>query len=154
MRTHSRVGCAAGLSMLIAGTAIGATPTGRSNHESVSDYGRDVVTVITNGRQQSPPTSSCQVWANAEGLGIGPLELDGYHGISMRINLHPMPSGYGQLPTSFAVGLASLKADFPTTPKWLLRTVEKNRVAIETACADEHLSPYTVYKITKRDQIE
>lgn len=117
-----------------------------------SDYDRDVVTVVTLGRHSAFPTANCLVWANAEGLGVGPAQLNGFHGVAMNINLKPMPNEAATHPTPFAAGLAELKSKFPTTPAWLTAVIVKNQAAIEAACDKDHEVPFKVYTITPRDK--
>lgn len=117
-----------------------------------SDYGRDLISVVTLGRHATFPTANCMVWATAEGLGVGPAQLDGYHGVNMNINLQPLPGEAATQPTPFSAGIAQIKSHYPTTPAWLLKTVEKNREPIEAACAQDHPTPFKVYAITARDK--
>ena len=115
------------------------------------DYGRNLISVATPGRHApSAKTADCLVWANAEGLGVGPAQLGGLHGVEMHINVKPLPGEAG--PTSFEAGFARLKAEHPTTPAWLLAAIQKNRAAIETACAEDHPDPMKVYSITAKDR--
>jgi hypothetical protein len=117
-----------------------------------SDDGHDVITVVANGRHAMFPTATCTVWANAEGFGVGPATLGGYGGVVMMINLHPLQTEGPEHPTSFADGLRALKTQFPTAPAWLLNTIEKNRVGIETACAQDHVEPFKIHTITAKDK--
>jgi len=123
-----------------------------AQHNDAADYDRDVITVVTLGRHSSFPTASCLVWANAEGLGVGPAQLHGYHGVSMQINLQPLAAESGQHPTSFAEGMADLKGQFPDVPAWIVATLEKNRGKIEAGCAQDHAEPFTIHKMTRADQ--
>jgi hypothetical protein len=116
-----------------------------------TEYDRQVISVVTLSRHASLPTANCLVWANAEDLGVGPAQLDGMHGVSMNINPQPLPSEAVK-PTPFAEGLADIKTRFPKAPAWLLATIEKNRTAIEAACAQDHPIPFKVYTITQRDK--
>lgn len=120
-----------------------------SHGDADSEYGRDLISVAT-GLHWSIPTANCIVWANAEGLGVGPAQLGGFHGLSMNINLKPLPQENPH-PTTFESGMAELKSSFPTAPAWLLKTLEKNRAAIEAACVQDHPTPFKVYSITRRD---
>lgn len=122
-----------------------------AQHDSASQYERDVISVVTLGRQSPFPTASCLVWANAEGLGVGQAQLHGYHGVSMHINLHPMAAESSQHPTTFADGLAELKGQFPEVPAWIVATLEKNRSKIEAGCAEDHAEPFVVHKMTRAD---
>ena len=114
------------------------------------EYGQDVISVVT-GQHEAVPTGNCIVWANAEGLGVGRQQLGGYHGVAMNLNIKPMGKDPAT-PTTFASGLAEMKARFPTAPQWLLKTIEKNQPAIEAACAEDHETPFTIHKITAADQ--
>jgi hypothetical protein len=125
-----------------AGSALAAAST---------DYDRDLISVATIGRHSAFPTANCMVWANAEGLGVGPAQLDGFHGLTMNINLKPLANEAAVKPTTFETGFADMKARFPTAPAWLVATVEKNRAAIEKACSEDHETPFKVYTITSRD---
>ena len=114
-------------------------------------YVHDAITVTANGREGVIPTDNCLVWANAEGLGVGPEQLNGFHGLNMNINPKPLPGESGK-PTTFADGFALLKGQNPNAPAWLLAALEKNGPAIETACASPHATPMTIVKLTARDK--
>ena len=118
--------------------------------EPAAEYGRDLISVA-NGRQARPPTGNCIVWTNAEGLGVGPAQLGGMHGVSMNINVKPAP-GDSVPPTSFDAGVADLKARFPTAPAWIVDTLQKHRAAIEAACGEDHETPFKVHAITAADR--
>jgi hypothetical protein len=139
------------LLLAIAPLALAAAPA-FAQHDAASQYGRDVISVVTLGRHSAFPTASCLVWANAEGLGVGPAQLHGYHGVSMQINLHPMAAESNQHPTTFADGLTELKSEFPDVPAWIVATLEKNRGKIEAGCAEDHAEPYVIHKMTRADQ--
>jgi hypothetical protein len=113
------------------------------------EYGRDLISVTAANRHAAFPSASCTVWVNAEGLGVGATQLDGYHGLPMILNTHPLA---GESMTTFASALADLKAKFPKAPAWLFRSVEKNQAAIEAACLQDHPEPYKVRSITKQDR--
>lgn len=115
-----------------------------------SEYDRNLISVVTLGRHGPFPTANCLIWANAEDFGVGPAQLGGMHGLTMNINLQPLPSE-GAKPTSFAAGFAEMKARFPTAPAWILAAIEKNRPAIEAACAQDHPTPFKVYAISRRE---
>jgi hypothetical protein len=134
-----------GVSALLASATLAA-----DRRPAKPDYGQDLISVVT-GQQEPVPTGNCLVWANAEGLGVGPAELGGYHGLSMNINLKPIGKD-GPRPTPFAEGLALLRARYPSAPAWLVKTIEANQSAIEAACAEEHDEPFTVHKITAGDR--
>jgi hypothetical protein len=116
-----------------------------------SDYDRDVITVVTLGRHGPFATANCMVWANAEGLGVGPAELGGLHGVTMNINPQPLASE-NLKPTLFDAGFAEMKGRFPTAPAWLLSVVEKNKAGIVAACLEDHPIPFKVHTITARDK--
>jgi len=118
--------------------------------EPVPEYGRDLISVVT-GRHLPTPTGNCLVWANAEGLGVGPAQLNGMHGVSMNINVKPTPHD-GMAATSFESGISELKSSFPTTPPWIVDTLQKHRAAIEAACGEDHETPFKVHAITAADR--
>jgi hypothetical protein len=136
--------------LVTAAAARGAPPSGEKV-DPTTEYTHDAITVATPGRHTSIPTATCLVWANAEGLGMGPAELDGMHGVSMLINPHPMAGDTG-VPTPFAAGLAEMKSRFPKAPAWIWTTIEKNRDAIEVACGQDHEAPVKVHAITAQDR--
>jgi hypothetical protein len=145
------LGAAAATLVLLAAAPPGASAAAaKPAAEAALEYGRDLISVVT-GRQARTPTGNCLVWANAEGLGVGPAQLGGMHGVSMNINPKPLP-GDGMPPTSFDAGLAELKASFPTTPAWIVETLQKNRAAIEAACGEDHETPFKVHAITAADR--
>lgn len=135
--------------LVTAASAFAAPPGGEV--DPTTEYTHDAITVATPGRHAVFQTATCLVWANAEGLGMGPAELDGMHGVSMLINPHPLAGETG-VPTSFAAGLAEMKARFPEAPAWIWTTIEKNRDAIEAACGQDHEAPLKVHTITARDR--
>ncbi len=126
--------------LMVAGAAFG---------QSV-DVGRNVISVVTSTRHMLVPTARCLVWADAEDFGVGPDQLEGMHGVSMYIEPKPLPSESAQ-PTTFDAGLATLKATYPKTPAWLLKTLEKNKAAIEAACQKDYDMPFKIYAITQKD---
>lgn len=115
-----------------------------------TSYDRNLISVATISRHSPWPSANCIVWANAEGFGVGPAQLAGYHGLTMNINPKPLASESGK-PTSFESGFAMMKAQFPTAPAWLLKTVEKHRAAIVEACEQDHETPFKIYSISKDD---
>ena len=117
-----------------------------------ADYGRDLISVVTTQRHDALASANCVVWANAEGLGVGPADLEGLHGLAMAINPKPLPSETGVPATTVAAALPSLKSQFPKAPPWLFATVEKNAAAIEAACVQGHDEPFTIHKITAADR--
>jgi hypothetical protein len=138
--------------LLVLGLVLGASGA----HAAAKDakdavpYGQNLISVVTH-RHTDFPTGSCDVWANAEGLGVGPAQLGGYHGLTMSIDLKPMAKDSPE-PVTFAKGLAAMKARFPTAPDWLVQTLQKNQAAIEAACAQDHDTPYVVHKIAAADK--
>ncbi len=145
MQHHLKIALIATLGALAAGTAQAAPPP-------ASDYDRDVITVVTLSRHSAYPSATCMVWENAEGLGVGPAQLGGYHGVTFNINVTPMPTEASKVPTTFAQGIAAMKVQFATTPAWMVSTLEKHRTAIEAACAKDQPTPFKVYPLTKKDQ--
>ena len=113
------------------------------------DYAHDQITVSTEGRSRPlDPTATCLVWADAEGLNVGPDQLGGLHGVSLTLVVRPLP---GEGPKTFAQGLAEAKAAYPKAPDWLMKTLAAHQAAIETACGDDHPDPFTVHRITRAD---
>jgi hypothetical protein len=115
------------------------------------DYARDQITAVANLRHAIPPSANCVVWANAEGLGVGPDQLGGLHGVSMIINPAPLPEEPAAKPVTFADGLASLKTQYPQAPAWFFAAIEKTRAAVEAACAKDVADPIKITALTKRD---
>jgi len=115
-----------------------------------SGYGQNLISVAA-GPQEAIPTGTCIVWANAEGFGVGPAQLGGLHGLVMNLDLKPIGNDAPQ-PVTFAAGLAEMRSRFPTAPAWLVETIEKNRPAIEAACAEDHETPLTIHRITAADR--
>jgi hypothetical protein len=139
------VGLAAPLALLMAAPSVAAPAKAAAD-----DYGRDLISVATPDRTSKfAATSDCTVWINAEGLGVGPTQLGGLHGMVLHINETPLA---GEPATTFAVGFASLKAAYPNAPAWLMATVEKNRPAIQAGCAAAHPEPFRVYAIKPADR--
>jgi hypothetical protein len=133
----------------LAGGIAQAAPARKPAAEAPS-YGVDLISVATPGRHAAPaPTNDCVVWANAEGLGVGPAELGGLHGVVMHLNEAPLA---GESATTFAAGLADVKAAYPTAPAWLVGALEKNRTAIQNGCAADHPEPFVVKKLTAADK--
>jgi hypothetical protein len=138
-------------SLALAGSSLaaGAFAADRGKAKTPPDYGQDLISVATD-QHGAVPTGNCVVWANAEGLGVGPGQLGAFHGVSMNINLKPL--GKDGAPTPFAVGIAALRRQFPTAPDWLVKAIEKNQAAIEQACVEDHDTPVTIHKITAADE--
>jgi hypothetical protein len=133
----------------LAGGIVQAAPQKKAAAEP-PPYGRDLISVATPGRQASPaPSNDCVVWVNAEGLGVGPAQLGGLHGLVMHLNEAPLPS---DSPTTFAAGLAAVKATYPTAPAWMVGVLEANKAAIQKACAADHPEPFVVRKLTAADK--
>ena len=145
MPNQLKLALIAAVSALTAAAAQAAPP-------AASDYDRDVITVVTLSRHSAYPSATCMVWANAEGLGVGPAQLGGFHGLTFNINLTPLPDEAAKQPTTFAQGLAAMKAQYPTAPAWMVSALEKHRPAIEAACAKDQPTPFKVYTLTKKDQ--
>ena len=137
---------------LIVAIAALAAASAQAAPPAASDYDRDVITVVTLSRHSAYPSATCMVWANAEGLGVGPAQLGGYHGVTFNINVTPMPEEASKVPTTFAQGIAAMKAQFPTTPAWMVAALEKHRTAIEAACAKDQPTPFKIAPLTKKDQ--
>lgn len=138
--------------VVILGLALSATGARAADRgaKAPPEYGRDLISVAT-GQHEAVPTGNCIVWANAEGLGVGPAQLGGLHGVVMNIDLKPIGKDSPQ-PRSFAAGLVELKSRFPGAPQWLVKTIEKNQAAIETACSEDHETPITIHKIAAADK--
>ena len=115
-------------------------------------YGRDVISVTSNGRSGTPASATCVVWANAEGLGVGPDQLNGLHGISFNINPKPLPGEVDSKASTTADGLKAVRAQTPPPPAWLTGALEKNAGRIDAACSEEHVDPMVVVKLTARDK--
>lgn len=115
-------------------------------------YGRDLISVTANGRHGTPASATCVVWANAEGLGVGPEQLNGLHGISFNINPKPLPGEIDSKATTTADGLKAVRAQTPPPPAWLTAAIEKNAAKIDAACSEEHAEPMTIAKLTARDK--
>lgn len=116
-----------------------------------SPYARDVITVATIGRHADFPTANCTVWINAEGLGVGPAQLDGLHGLVLNMNPKPLEKETSP-PSTFDQGLADTKARYPKAPAWMLNTLAKNKAAIEAACLQDHPEPFKVHTVTTADK--
>jgi hypothetical protein len=114
------------------------------------DYAHDAITAIAPNRHGSPPTGSCTVWANAEGLGVGAAQLDGMHGVTVSINPHPAPGESS--PLSFATGLEVAKKEQPKAPAWMFAAIQKSRAAIEAACGKDSATPILVRRLTTKDK--
>ncbi|CAN5218286.1 hypothetical protein BH09PSE2_BH09PSE2_07080 [soil metagenome] len=151
MRNYKLIACVAGAAMLLCGPSLAATRKAAAKAPA-ADYATDVITVVSNTRQAIPPTANCVVWANAEGLGVGPAELNGFHGVGFNINPKPLAAETNQRPTTFAEGLADMKTQFPTTPAWMTAAIVKNQAKIEAACESEQTTPYLIQKLTKADK--
>jgi hypothetical protein len=146
MRHRLKWALIAAMGALAAGSAKAAPPP------AASDYDRDAITVVTLARHSAYPSATCLVWANAEDLGVGPAQLDGFHGLTFNINVTPMPNEASKVPTTVAQGLAAMKAQYPKAPAWMVAALEKHRAAIEAACAKDQPTPFKVYTLTKKDQ--
>lgn len=137
------------LAAALAGGLAQAAPAKKAAGDAPG-YGVDLISVATPGRQASPaPSNDCIIWANAEGLGVGPAQLGGLHGLTMHLNEAPLAS---ESATPFAAGLAELKATYPGAPAWLVGALEKNKTAIQAACAADHPEPFVIRKLTAADR--
>lgn len=116
------------------------------------DYGRDLISVVTTQRHDAVASANCVVWANAEGLGVGPADLGGLHGLAMAINPKPLASETGVEPSTVATALPGLKREYPKAPPWLFAALEKNAAAIEAACVQGHEEPFTIRRLTAADK--
>ncbi|THD54555.1 hypothetical protein [Phenylobacterium sp.] len=135
----------------VAGALIAAAGPALAAAEAEAPYQKNLISVATVSRHGAFATANCLVWVNAEGFGVGPAQLDGFHGLSMNINPKPLPTETVQQPTTFDSSFAGMKARFPMAPAWVLGAVQKNRAAIEAGCAGDHEGPFKVYTITARD---
>ena len=139
------IGAAAQMALaLVAASAIAAP-----KKTADLDYGRDLISVATPGRHAIAATGDCTVWINAEGLGVGPAQLDGLHGLVMHINVAPLSGDHA---TALAAGLAELKASSPKAPAWLFAALQKNQAAIERGCAEDHPDPMKVASLRAADK--
>jgi hypothetical protein len=137
---------------LIAGIGAIAVGSAHAAPAPASDYDRDAITVVTLSRHTAYPSATCLVWANAEDLGVGPAQLDGFHGLTFNINPHPLPDEAAKLPTTFDQGLAAMKAQYPKAPAWMVAALQKHRAEIEAACGKDQPTPVKIYTLTKKDQ--
>ena len=136
--------------LLVAGAAFAADKPGAGRSDG--DYGRNLISVVTTQRHDALQSANCVVWANAEGLGVGPTELGGLHGLAMTINPKPLATEAGVPATTVASALPGLKAQFPKAPPWLFATLEKHAAAADAACLEDHEEPFTIHKITAADR--
>ena len=129
--------------MALAAGAAGAAPRKHVSPKAAAaaeapEYGRDLISVTSNGRTGTPASATCVVWANAEGLGVGPDQLGGLHGISFNINPKPLAAEVDVKPTTTTDGLKFVRAQTPPPPAWLTAAIEKNASKIDAACSEEH----------------
>ena len=115
-------------------------------------YGRDVISVTANGRHGTPASATCGVWANAEGLGVGPDQLNGLHGVGFNINPKPLTGEVDAKPSTTVDGLKFVRAQTPPPPAWLTAAIERNAAKIDAACSEEHTDPFVVAKLTAKDK--
>lgn len=137
------------LSALIMGSAAhGATSTsdGQKRLDTPPEFAVNAVTVATPGRDDTPPSTLCVVWADAEGLGVGPAQLKDLHGLSLTLNLAPAGG------TTLEQALAAAKAAYPGVPDWLLEAVRGRAGLIAKACAATHIEPVLIAKLTDSDR--
>ena len=62
------------------------------------------------------------------------------------------PQAIARLAEGFEAGLAAAKAAAPGAPAWLLGALEKNKAAIQKACAADHPDPLVIRKLTAADK--
>jgi hypothetical protein len=122
----------------------------KAKAEAQSGYATDAITAIAPSRHATFPTATCTVWANAEGLGVGPAQLNGFHGLSLSINPHPLPTDGGPITLDTAVGV--MKASLPGAPAWMVKAIENHRAAIDAACAKDSETPILIYRLTDKDR--
>ena len=153
MHRTVRIAAVAALATLAAGAAFAQGK--RAPRAAAADapaYARDVISVASNGRHGAPASATCVVWANAEGLGVGPEQLSGLHGLSFNINPKPLAGEVDAKPSTTADGLKSIRAQTPPPPAWLTAAIEKNAAKIDAACGEEHTDPTVIVKLTKKDK--
>ena len=115
-------------------------------------YLRDVISVTSNGRHGTPASATCVVWANAEGLGVGPDQLNGFHGVSFNINPKPLPGEVDSKASTTTDGLKAVRAQTPPPPAWMTAAIEKNAGKIDAACSQEQVEPLVITKLTAKDK--
>lgn len=134
-------------SLILAMIFAGASAAQTTKAIRSEDYGRDQITVASADRHNIYfAGGDCVVWENAEGLGV---KFGDLHGLSMDFNPHPIP---GEQVVRFETAMALLHRAYPDTPAWMFATLEKNRTAIEAACATDHPIPVRIYTLTERDK--
>lgn len=141
---HRIIATAAPLALVFVAASALAAPKAAEG-----DYGRDLISVATPGRHAVDATGDCTVWVNAEGLGVGPAQLEGMHGLVLHMNATPMT---GEKATSFDAGLAEMKAAYPKAPAWIVASVVKHRAAIEARCAEDHPDPVKIVALRAADK--
>lgn len=133
--------------MLSSATHGAASPSDRQKRsDATPEFAVNAVTVATPGRDDTPPSTLCVVWADAEGLGVGPAQLNDLHGLSLTLNLAPTGG------TTLEQALAAAKATYPSVPDWLLVAVRSRAGDIAKACAATHAEPVLVTKLTASDR--
>ena len=132
------------LSSAANGAASPSDRRGRSN--ATPEFAVNAVTVATPGRDGTPPSTVCVVWADAEGLGVGPAQLNDLHGLSLTLNLAPTGG------TTLEQALTAAKATYPNIPDWLFGAVRRRAGDIAKACAATHAEPVLVTRLTPSDR--
>ena len=124
-----------------------ASPSDRQRRsDAPPEFAVNAVTVATPGRDDTPPSTLCVVWADAEGLGVGPAQLNDLHGLSLTLN--PAPTGG----TTLEQALAAAKATYQNAPDWLFAAVRSRASDIAKACDVAHAEPVLITKLTASDR--
>lgn len=141
-------GAACGLALLAAATGVAAQgrspPAGAAGDRP--EFAVDAITVATPERDAYVPNRLCVVWADAEGLGVGPAQLGGLHGLSLTID-PSTPNG-----TTLEQALTAAKTAYPGAPDWFLGTVRGRAAVIAQACGGAHAEPVVIARLTARDR--
>lgn len=132
--------------LLLGGSAQARQPHAGAAAGDAPEYAVDAITVATPGRDATPPSTLCIVWADAESLGVGPAQLGGLHGLSLTLDLSG-PSG-----TTLDQALAAAKTAFPSAPEWLLSAVRAQGGPIARACGGAHADPVLITKLTSKSR--
>ena len=134
------------LSILTAAPGAASPLDRQKRSEATPDFAVNAVTVATPGRDDTPPSTVCVVWADAEGLGVGPAQLNDLHGLSLTLNLAPTGG------TTLEQALVAGKANYPGAPDWLFAAVRGRAGDIAKACAATHAEPMLITKLTASDR--
>ena len=135
-----------GLTLSSAANGAASPSDRRGRSDAMPEFAVNAVTVATPGRDDTPPSTLCVVWADAEGLGVGPAQLNDLHGLSLTLNLAPTGG------TTLEQALASAKATYPKVPDWLLAAVRGRAGGIAKACAATHAEPALIGKLTASER--